>query len=85
MAAMSTTDARQHFAELVNRSAYGKERVLLTHHGRTLAAVVPLEDLELLEALEDKRDLGDMLAAEQAAKRRGEKPIPWSKARKLLR
>ena len=85
MAAMSTTDARQHFAEVVNRSAYGKERVLLTNRGRKQAAGVPIEDLELLEALEDKQDLAEMLAAETAAQRKGEKPIPWAKARKLLR
>lgn len=34
-----------------------------TPHGRRVAAVVPIEDLELIEALEDARDLDDVRAA----------------------
>lgn len=34
-----------------------KKWVALTRRGRPLAAIVPLEDLELLQALEDKLDL----------------------------
>ena len=53
---MSTADARTQFAEVVNRTAFGKERLVLTRRGKALAAIVPYEDLELLEALEDARD-----------------------------
>jgi prevent-host-death family protein len=49
--------------DTVNRVSYGGERVVLTRHGRRVAAVVPIEDLELLEALEDARDLDDVRAA----------------------
>lgn len=59
MAAMSTVEAREHFAEVVNRAAYGKERIGLLRHGKPVAAVVPLEDLELLERLETERDIAD--------------------------
>jgi prevent-host-death family protein len=50
---MSTAEARGRFAEVINRVAFGKDRVLLTRRNRPLAAVVPLEDVELLEELEE--------------------------------
>lgn len=55
--------ARESFSTTVNRVAFGGERVVLTRHGRRVAAVVPIEDLELLEQLEDARDLDDVRAA----------------------
>ena len=55
---LSTTAARDSFAEVVNRAAYGKERVVLTRRGKPLVAVVPIEDVELLEGLEDELELG---------------------------
>ncbi len=49
------TQARAELAELVNRVAYSGERVVLTRHGRPLAALVSSDDLELLEALAEQR------------------------------
>ena len=57
------SEARESFSATVNRVAFAKDRVVLTRHGRRVAAVVPMEDLELLEALEDARDLDDVRAA----------------------
>jgi prevent-host-death family protein len=51
MDSISTADARQNLAELINRVAYGKERVVLTRHGKEIAALVPVEDLTLVERL----------------------------------
>jgi len=45
------TQARADLADLVNRVAYSGERVVLTRHGRPLAALVSAEDLERLEQL----------------------------------
>ncbi|MEP0914571.1 type II toxin-antitoxin system Phd/YefM family antitoxin [Leptolyngbya sp. GB1-A1] len=42
---ISTVEARNQFADLINRVAYGKERVILTRRGKALVAVVPLDDL----------------------------------------
>ncbi|MFP5212030.1 MAG: type II toxin-antitoxin system Phd/YefM family antitoxin [Acidobacteriota bacterium] len=53
----STGDARKQFSEIINRAAYGKERVVLTRRGKALVAVVPIEDVEALEAIEDRIDL----------------------------
>jgi prevent-host-death family protein len=57
------SEARESFSATVNRVAFGGERVVLTRHGRRVAAVVPIEDLELLESLEDAHDLDDVRAA----------------------
>jgi prevent-host-death family protein len=51
------SEARESFSSTVNRVAYGGERVVLTRHGKRVAAVVPVEDLELLESLEDAVDV----------------------------
>ena len=48
----TTGEARDNFAELVNEAAYGAHRVVLTRHGKNVAAVVPISDLELLNELE---------------------------------
>lgn len=57
------SEARESFSTTINRVAFGRERVVLTRHGKRIAAVVPIEDLDLLEALEDARDLDDVRAA----------------------
>ena len=57
------SEARGDFSDTINRVAYRGERVVLTRHGRRVAAVVPVEDLDLLEALEDARDLDEVRGA----------------------
>lgn len=75
MTSVSTVEARNQLADIINRAAYGKERVLLTRRGRAIVAVVPVEDVELLEALEDQLDLEDARAALAEAREKG--TIPW--------
>ena len=70
-----TVKARDEFSDLVNRVAYGKERVVLTRRGKPLAAVVPLEDVELLERLEDRIDLDEARAA--LAEARDDGTVSW--------
>jgi prevent-host-death family protein len=68
---ISTTAARDRFADILNRAAYGKERVVLTRRGRPLVAVVPIEDVERLEALEDERDAEEVRRRREAWERAG--------------
>ncbi|MGH6984512.1 MAG: type II toxin-antitoxin system Phd/YefM family antitoxin [Stellaceae bacterium] len=53
---LPTAAARDNFAEMVNRAAYGGERVLVSRRGKPLAAIVPLTDVEAMEAFEDELD-----------------------------
>jgi prevent-host-death family protein len=77
----SLIETRAKLAETINRVQYGRERIVLRRHGKCVAVVVPIEDLELLERLEDEAD------ARVAAKRLKSlesgkvKPIPWSRVR----
>lgn len=77
------SDARESFSTTVNRVAFGGERVVLTRHGRPVAAVVPVEDLELLEAVEDARDLDEVRAA--LADPENRERIGWEELKRQLR
>ena len=57
MTRLATSDARNAFADLLNRVSYRRERIVLHRRGKDVAAIVPLEDLELLHELEDRIDL----------------------------
>jgi prevent-host-death family protein len=81
--AISTVAARQNFSELINRVAYAKDRVLLSRRNRPLAAIVPIEDIALLEEIEDREDLKAARAAIREAKRKGTKS--WKQIKKELR
>lgn len=63
MTKISAADARSDFAEIINRASFGKERFVLTRRGKKLAAIIPVEDLELLEELEDRMDVAAAKAA----------------------
>ena len=82
MTTISTVKARENFSDLVNRSAYGKERVVLTRRGKGVVAVVPIEDLKLLEAMEDRLDIEDIEKA--LADPENKESIPWKKVKKDL-
>jgi prevent-host-death family protein len=84
MTRLPSGKVRQDFSETVNRVAYGRERIVLHRRGRDLAAVIPMDDLILLEELEDRVDVeeAERLLAEAKAKR--ERPIPWNTAKKKL-
>ena len=56
---ISTADARKHFADIVNKVAYGKEPIVLTRRGQEVAALVSMDELELLQQIEDHIDIED--------------------------
>jgi prevent-host-death family protein len=82
MKQVSTVEARAQFSEIINRAAFGKERVTLTRRGKAIVAVVPIEDMKLLEALEDKIDLEEARAALAEAKKKG--IVSWDKVKAEL-
>lgn len=83
MAQVNTVDARAQFSEIINRAAFGKERIILTRRGKEIVAVVPIEDVKLLEALEDRIDLEEARTALLEAKKKG--TVSWQKIKKDLR
>ncbi len=82
MGQVNTVDARAQFSEIINRAAFGKERIILTRRGKEIVAVVPIEDVKLLEALEDRIDLEEARTALLEAKKKG--TVPWHKIKKDL-
>lgn len=56
---ITTADARKNFADIVNTVAYGKEPVVLTRRGQEIAALVSIEELQLLQKIEDHIDIED--------------------------
>ena len=82
MGQVNTVDARSQFSEIINRAAFGKERMILTRRGKEIVAVVPIEDVKLLEALEDRIDLEEARAALSESKKKG--TVSWEKMKKEL-
>ncbi|HLH30946.1 MAG TPA: type II toxin-antitoxin system Phd/YefM family antitoxin [Terriglobia bacterium] len=54
---LSIREARAAFATVVNEAAFGKERFVVTRNGKRAVAIVPVEDLDTIETIEDKIDL----------------------------
>lgn len=82
MGRMSFTQVRQDLAEALNQVAYSGERVLIHRRDRDVAALVSVEDFELLQAIEDRLDVE---AADQAvADPDNQERIAWSDVKKAL-
>jgi prevent-host-death family protein len=75
---------RENLADALNRVAYKGERIVLERRGKEVAALVSLDDLALLNALEDRIDLEAARAALAEMKTKGRKPIPWETAKRQL-
>ena len=77
MIKVTTSKARQEFARVLRKVKQGK-RFLLEKHDKAVAAIVSVEDLALLEAIENRHDLE---AARRTLAEVAEKgAIPWEQA-----
>lgn len=65
LAAVSLGELRKEVGDVVNRATFAGERTAVTRHGKTVAAIVSVEDLELLDELERRVDLEVLEAARQ--------------------
>ncbi len=79
---IDTSVVRDSLSDTLNRVSYSKERIVIRRHGKDLAALVPIEDLMFLEALEDRMDLEEARAALAEVKEKG--TIPWEKVKQDL-
>lgn len=71
MTRLSVSDVRDDFAEVVNRVAYRGERIVINRRGKDIVAMVPVEDVAMLEALEDRVDITHARKALAEAKAKG--------------
>ena len=60
--AFNTADVKARLSELISRVVYGRERLIVLRRGKPVAALVSLQDLRRLEAL----DAGDTSAESQS-------------------
>ena len=71
---------RNNLSDYLSRVAYGGERILLGRKGKPTAALVSVDDLRLLEAMEDEADLK---AARKARKEKGD--LRWEDVKARLK
>jgi PHD/YefM family antitoxin component YafN of YafNO toxin-antitoxin module len=80
MTRLSASQLREELATIINKVAFGRERIVLQRNHKDVAALVSMEDLALLQELEHRADLVEM-------KKAMEEPgpnIPWEDAKKEL-
>lgn len=82
MRSFSVSQARDGMKEIVNSVAYGKERIYLTSHNKKVVALVPIQDLEILEALENAEDIREAELALKEIKKKGS--ISFAEMKKRL-
>lgn len=74
---ISASEARNDFSGTVSRVAYGRERIVIQRR-KEQVAVVPMEDLELLERLErEKEDRVDVAEANKVLNDENEGRVSW--------
>ena len=84
MTKLAASQARDAFSDTLNRVAYRGERIVLRRRGKDLAAIVPIEDLKLIQKMEDEIDLREAKKALADMKRKGLKPIAYERVRERL-
>ena len=78
-ATYTAAEVRENLSEVINRAAYGQERIVVTRHGKALVAIMPVADLEELERLEDEIDRDEVLRSLESVREEG--TIPWETVR----
>ena len=81
---ISVSEARERFAEIVNRVQYGGERVVIEKRGKPSVVLVSLEEAAFLDEMED-RLLGKMADEAKAEMERDGVTIPWESVKTDLK
>ena len=72
------SDVRRNFSGILNRAQRG-DLIIVNRRGKPAAAIVSIEDLELIERYEDELDIR---AARKARREKGR--IPWEQIKREL-
>ena len=84
MESINIGEVREKLADIVNKVAYAKERVVLKRRGKDVAVIVSMDDLELIERMEDRLDAEEALKALEEFRASGEKGIPLAEVKQEL-
>ncbi len=57
MQTVSVANAKSHLSELIAKSSFGHERFVITRRNKPVAALVSLEDLQIIEQHEERQGL----------------------------
>ena len=77
---VTCAQARERFDDLLERAVKRKDRVVPTRRGKPVAALVPIEDLNFLETIEDQLDVEEFQRVKEEFARSGEPTFPSSRA-----
>src|SRR5438270_11588161 len=84
MKRLNVVELRHSLADILNRAEYQGERIIIHRRGKDAAAIIPIEDLKLLERLiEEAEDRLDLEAA-RAALAESEDRIAYAAVRRRL-
>lgn len=61
MSTVSVADVKSHLSELIAKSAFARERFVITRRNKPVAALVSLEDLQIIEQYEEKQGLSSIV------------------------
>ncbi len=81
MVEISFAEASEQFSEMFDRAADDKERIVVTRQGKRVVAIVPIEDMEAMEEIEDRIDLEEAAKARAEAKEKGTISLAEMKAK----
>jgi antitoxin (DNA-binding transcriptional repressor) of toxin-antitoxin stability system len=76
MREVSTAEVRKELSDVLNRVAYGGERVAVKRREKTIAVIVPPADAELLERLIEEEESRIDIEQARRARAAGGKPVP---------
>jgi prevent-host-death family protein len=80
MIELTTTDLRENLSEVINRVAYGRERVAVRRRAKTVAVLISPAEAELLKRLVEEEENRIDVAEARRARAKGGKPIPLAEA-----
>jgi prevent-host-death family protein len=82
--ALRAPKPRDELGEMLSRVEHGRERIVIERRGKPVAALIPIEDLELLGALEGQMDVERVREALAEMERTGERPTAYEEVRRKL-
>lgn len=68
---ITAAEAKVEFSELLSRVSHHKERIIITRRGKEIAAIIPVEDLQLIKESLNKIDLQEAVESLKQSRESG--------------